>query len=376
MSIKILIAAGGTGGHIFPALAVAKELQARGVKVAWLVSDGGMEARIAKQANIQTYSTKVKGIRGKGKLKLLFAPFNLVRWLWQALLVLRASKPDLVLGMGGFVAGPIGLAAWLSGVHLCIHEQNAIPGFTNKLLARFADRVMLSFKETKLAGQTVHTGNPIRREIVEQAKLMVLPQAQSVLTDKIGSNKKEFNILVLGGSLGAASLNRAIPKTIEHLLQLLQMKKRALKINVWHQTGQHLYAETRDFYGKLAINSTITPFIEDMASAYAFADLVIARAGATTIAEISEVGLPSILVPYPLAVNDHQTYNAKALQQQDAAICLPEQQLKPEKLAKCLYKFIFDQELLAKLRVNSKCALKSDATNIIVEQCMQVIDSA
>jgi UDP-N-acetylglucosamine--N-acetylmuramyl-(pentapeptide) pyrophosphoryl-undecaprenol N-acetylglucosamine transferase len=292
---RVLIVAGGTGGHVFPALAVASALRERGVEVTWLGTRRGMEAKRVPEAGFPLDWVEVRGLRGKGVVGWLLAPFRLLRALIQALAVMRRRAPDVVLGMGGFVSGPGGLAARLSGRPLVIHEQNAIPGLTNRLLSRLAGRVLVGFPGT-FPGRERHTGNPVRAAIAR------LPEPAARLAGRSGP----MRLLVLGGSQGALGLNRVVPEALAELSP-------EARPEVWHQAGERHVALAQEEYGQAGVEGRVVAFIDDMSVAYAWADLVLCRAGALTIAELAAAGVGALLVPYPHAVDDHQSANAAFL---------------------------------------------------------------
>ncbi len=295
--------AGGTGGHIFPGLAVAHALQARGLRVRWLGADGGMETRLVPQHGIAIDTIAVGGVRGKGIATLLQAPLRILRAVRDAARTLRQWQPAAVVSFGGYAAGPGGLAARIAGIPLLVHEQNRAAGMTNKALARLATRVLTGFPQT-FAGETV-VGNPVRGEIAA-----VPPPA---LRD-IG-HAGPMRLLVLGGSQGARALNNAVPRAVAAL---------GAPVEIVHQAGEKLLEEARAAYADAGVQASVQPFIADMAAAYARADLVVCRAGALTLAELCAVGVGSVLVPFPLAVDDHQTRNAEYLVERGAAVLLPQ----------------------------------------------------
>ncbi|VAW72341.1 UDP-N-acetylglucosamine--N-acetylmuramyl-(pentapeptide) pyrophosphoryl-undecaprenol N-acetylglucosamine transferase [hydrothermal vent metagenome] len=326
----VLVMAGGTGGHIFPALAVAKEMMARGIPVVWLGTKKGLEAKIIPAEGIPVKWLSVSGIRGKGKLRLLSAPFMLSWAITQALWVMISLRPRAVLGMGGFVTGPGGLAAKLTFRPICIHEQNAIPGMTNRLLSKIAKHVCEAFPQSfgKLKKTTL-TGNPVRAEIVA----IVKPE------ERLANRSKPVRLLVLGGSLGAQAINDTLPKALALLSSELMPEVR-------HQAGARNLEAAVNSYQQAGVKINPVAFIEDMAEAYAWADLILCRAGALTLAEITATGVASILVPYPHAVDDHQTANAKYLTDENAAILLPQPKLQADDLAETLKTLFADRDKL------------------------------
>jgi UDP-N-acetylglucosamine--N-acetylmuramyl-(pentapeptide) pyrophosphoryl-undecaprenol N-acetylglucosamine transferase len=297
----VLIMAGGTGGHIFPGLAVAQALRERGVQVAWLGADGGMETRLVPQHGVAIDTIAVKGVRGKGFASLLAAPVLILRAVREAARVLRARQPSAVVSFGGFAAGPGGIAARIAGIPLLVHEQNRAAGMTNKALAMVARRVLVGFPQT-FARETL-VGNPVRAQIAQ-----VAPPAQRDF-----GHGGALRLLVLGGSQGARALNNAVPHAVAAL---------GLPVEIVHQAGEKMLDEARKSYADAGVVATVEPFIADMAAAYAHADLVVCRAGALTLAELCAVGVGSVLVPFPQAVDDHQTRNAEYLVERGAALLL------------------------------------------------------
>lgn len=322
MSKRILIMAGGTGGHVFPALAVAEVLRAQNVEVQWLGTRAGLEADIVPRAGIPISFISVSGLRGKGWLSWLLAPSKLTVAFMQSLLLLMRLRPNAVLGMGGFVTGPGGFSAWLLDKPLLIHEQNAIAGLTNRLLAPLAKKALEGFPGSLRVKQGLHTGNPVRAEIAA-----IAAPAQR-LTGRSGA----LRLLVLGGSLGAQIFNEVVPKS----LQALAPDERP---EVWHQAGTRNIDAARQHYQAAGVEARLAPFISDMAEAYAWADLVLCRAGALTVAELACAGVAAILVPYPHAVDDHQTHNARYLADAGAAVLVPQPDLTPVYLSNLLKEF-------------------------------------
>lgn len=299
----VMVMAGGTGGHIFPGLAVAQALMARGARVRWLGADGGMETRLVPQQGIAIDTIAVKGLRGKGMVALLGAPLRILRAVRDAARVLRQQRPDAVISFGGYAAGPGGIAARLAGIPLLVHEQNRAAGMTNKTLAKVARKVLVGFPQT--FAKEVHVGNPVRAQITQ-----VAPPEQRDF-DHAGP----LRLLVLGGSQGARALNNAVPQAVAAL---------GAPVEIVHQAGEKLLDEARAAYANAGVSAQVEPFIADMAAAYAWADLVVCRAGALTLAELCAVGVGSVLVPFPQAVDDHQTRNAEYLVERDAAVLLPQ----------------------------------------------------
>ena len=350
----VLIMAGGTGGHVFPALAVADELRARGVPIVWLGTRNGIEARLVKQAGYQIEWLSITGLRGKSAMTLLLAPFKLIVACAQAFRVLWQRKPGVVLGMGGFASGPGGLVAWLMRRPLVIHEQNAIAGLTNRVLARFADDVLEAFPQT-FNRKTMTVGNPVRREI----------QQLSDPKQRIGSHTDALRILVIGGSLGAVRLNEVIPEALALLAA-------DAKPDVRHQTGAANLEATREAYRRHAVDARIEAFIEDMAAAYGWADLVICRAGAMTVFELAAAGVGSILVPYPYAVDDHQTANARYLADEGAAIIRQQHELSAAWLSQTVTRLTQQRDALIKMALAARQLAKPQAASLVADRCMEL----
>ena len=334
----ILLMAGGTGGHVFPALAIAQALQAQGIQVSWLGTHRGLEARVVPKAGIDIKYINISGLRGKSRLSLLIAPIKIVLAIWQTIQILRILRPAAVVGMGGFVTGPGGVAAWLLRIPLLIHEQNAIAGLTNRWLAYFACQIMEAFPNTFSPHyHAIHTGNPLRADIM------------ALTTSVPRSMHNPFRILIVGGSLGAQVLNETIPNALQQV---------AVPITIWHQTGEAHVAAMQNAYAQALFPARVDAFIDDMAAAYAWADIVICRAGALTISELAQAGVASILIPYPYAVDDHQTYNAQFLAIQGAAILLPQTQLTVDKLANLITTLYHDSTRLQLMSTSARgCAM-------------------
>lgn len=314
----ILIMAGGTGGHIMPGLAVAHEMRRAGWRVAWLGNPAGLEARLVREAGFDLLPLSFSAVRGKGYKRLLFLPFSLLSGFAQAWRRLSQIRPNVALGLGGYVSFPGGMMAALRGIPLVVHEQNAIAGLANRILAGVADRVLTGFPGALRKGEWV--GNPVRPDIARLAE----PEQRYAEHER--ESGKRLRLLALGGSQGAQAINETLPVA----LALLPQEARP---EVVHQTGAAHCETTRAAYAAAKVAAHVVPFIDDMASAYAWADLVLARAGASTIAEIAAVGVASILVPYPHAVDDHQMANARFLADAGAAILLPQKELTPERLS-------------------------------------------
>ena len=354
---KILIMAGGTGGHVFPALAIARHLMDQGVEVTWLGTRAGLEARVVPEAGIPIKYISVRGLRGNGVAGWLLAPFKLSYALIQAIQVCLSVKPNVVLGLGGFVTGPGGLASWLLHKPVVIHEQNAIPGLTNRLLSKISRTVLEAFKSSFPAGTgAVHTGNPVRKEISSLAD----PQV------RFAQRQGSIRILVLGGSLGAQALNETLPVALAKI-------DSANRPEVWHQTGANKSDATQSLYKEQNVEAKVEAFIEDMAAAYEWADLVICRSGALTVSELCAAGLGAVLVPFPYAVDDHQTSNANYLVKDKAAILIQQKDLSVETLADLL-KDLNDKgrEHLQDMAIASRKLAMPNATAQVAEICLEV----
>lgn len=335
----ILIMAGGTGGHVFPALTIAAELLARGARVEWLGTRQGLEARVIGNSAIPLHFISIGGLRGKGWLKKLLAPVAITWATLQAMSRIVRVKPQCVLGMGGFVTGPGGVAARLLGKKLLIHEQNAVAGMTNQLLFPLADVVMEAFPGAFARKQALGTPVFLRRRIDTDVALVIgNPVRADILAlappvERYGNRQGRLRLLVVGGSLGAMAVNRLLPP----LLAGLSPDARPL---VQHQCGERNLAETRALYAQAGLvpgaDLDVCAFIDDMAEAYAWADLIVCRAGASTIAELAAIGLPAVLVPYPYAVDDHQRENARILEEAGAAVVLSQTDLDTDRLAAAL----------------------------------------
>ncbi len=351
----ILIMAGGTGGHVFPGLAVADYLRQLGWHIVWLGTQAGMEQKLVPARGYVTEVISFSGLRGKQWTTWLLLPLRLLKAFLQSIRILRRVKPDVVLGMGGYPAFPGGLMASLLNRPLIIHEQNALPGLTNKVLAQLADKVMLGFPGAldSAAGKTVFSGNPVRADITRLSP----PQ------QRFHGREGRLKLLVVGGSLGAQILNTTVPQA----LKLIPVE---LRPQVVHQTGAAHVQTVQKTYADLGVTGEIMAFVDDMAKQYAECDLVVCRAGALTVAEISAAGVASILVPYPYAVDDHQTSNARFLADQGAALLIPQSELNPEKLAQWLTTLTRDK--LLDMAGKARSLAKPEATRVVAEACIEL----
>jgi UDP-N-acetylglucosamine--N-acetylmuramyl-(pentapeptide) pyrophosphoryl-undecaprenol N-acetylglucosamine transferase len=353
MNGPVLIMAGGTGGHIFPGIAVGRELRERGVQVIWLGGKIGLEGRLVPAAGFDLETLDFAGVRGKGLGTLLLAPARLLRAVLAAYKVLRRLRPASILSMGGYAAAPGGIAAWIARTPLVVHEQNSVPGFTNRLLSRFARRVLAGF-DASLPGSD-WVGNPVRKEI------SALPTPQERFAGREGA----IRILVLGGSQGAQSLNSTLPEVIRR-------RGDRVALEIRHQCGARHLEKTRAIYANAQIDVVIEAFVDDMAGAYAWADIVICRAGALTVAEICAAGVASILVPFPQAVDDHQTRNAEVLVDAGAARLVAEGDGFVKRLGACLDALDRDRPQLLKMAASARHLARPDAITRIADICMEV----
>lgn len=358
-SRTILIMAGGTGGHVYPALAVADYLRERGVPLFWLGTRQGLEARVVPRHNFRLMTINIGGLRRKGLGGWLLAPVRLTLAILQSILVIARCRPGAVLGMGGFVSGPGGIAAWLLRVPLFIHEQNAMAGLTNRMLAPLARVAMEGLPGAFRSRRGVRTtGNPVRAEITR------LPAPSQRLAGRVPG---AIRLLILGGSQGARALNETLPRALRRL-------GGGADLEVWHQTGpDHLVATQRLYEGIQLRSLNLQPFIDDMAAAYAWADLVLCRAGALTVAELCVVGLASILVPYPFAADDHQTANARILSDAGCAILLPEPGLNDATLAGLLADLSGSRPRLLEMAEKCRGLGRPDAAREVGDVCLEAL---
>ena len=347
-----LIMAGGTGGHIFPGLAVAQALREQGWRVHWLGQRQGMEGRLVPARGFALESVQFSGVRGKGLVTALLAPLRLLRAVWQSLRVLRRVRPDVVLGFGGYISMPGGVAAALAGTPLLLHEQNSVAGLSNRLLARVAARVYTAFPEVLPRGRWI--GNPLRVEFL----------SQPAPAERFAGRSGPLRLLVLGGSLGARALNTVVPQA----LALMAPARRPL---VTHQSGESQIDALRANYAQAGIEATLTPFIADTAQACAEADVVLCRAGASTVTEIAAVGAAAVFVPFPAAVDDHQTHNARFLADHGAAWLMPQGTLTPQALAQWLA--TLERSTLLQRAQAAKQKQQLQATQAVVAACQELV---
>lgn len=348
MSRTILIMAGGTGGHIMPGLAVADILCSQGWAVTWMGAPDSMEAELVPRHGYEMAWVRFSGLRGKGLLRKLMLPFNLLVALWQSAAAIFRHRPDVVLGMGGYITFPGGLMAALLRRPLVIHEQNSIAGLSNRVLARIAQRVLSGFPD--VLPKAIWCGNPVRSSIAG------LPGPQARYAARSGT----LNVLVVGGSLGAKAINEALPQALAQLPE-------DMRPNVLHQTGKQHFETVQQMYRQAGVQADIRPFLDDMATCYANADVVICRAGALTVAELAAAGVASILIPFPFAVDDHQTHNARFLSERGAAWLLPQSELSAEKLAQLMRKLT--REKLLAMAQQAHSVAKADAALAVARVC-------
>jgi len=346
-----LVMAGGTGGHIFPGLAVAEALRERAWRVHWLGGPGSMESRLVPPRGFAFETIEFSGVRGKGLSTLLLLPLRLAKSFWQSVQVVRRVKPDVVVGLGGYITFPAGMASVLMGKPLVLHEQNSVAGMANRVLAAMARRVFTAFPGALKKAAWV--GNPLRPAFVQQ----VPPQ------ERLASRTGPLRLLVVGGSLGAKALNDIVPKA-------LALIAADVRPSVVHQSGAKQIDELRANYAAAGVQAELTPFIDDTAQAYADADLIVCRAGASTVTEIAAVGAAAVFVPFPAAVDDHQTTNAKFLVDAGGGWLVQQRDLTPERLAELIRGV--DRPELIRRATAAKTMQKTGATDEVVKACEEL----
>lgn len=353
----VIIMAGGTGGHIFPGLAVADCLRQQGVNVQWLGARGGMECQKVPEAGYPIDVVDITGLRGKGLKRWLVMPWKLLRAVVQAFRLLGEHKPECAISFGGYAAGPGGLAARLRGVPLLVHEQNRIPGMTNRTLARFARRVLQAFPGTWPARLQAETcGNPVRQAVVD------LPEPAT----RMAGHGDTLHLLVTGGSQGARALNLLVPEAVSLLPE-------GVAIKVRHQAGRGRKDETEGLYRDAGVDADVTEFIDDMADAYGWADMVICRAGALTVSELAAAGVAAVLVPFPYAVDDHQTRNAEFLVEAGAAVLLPEAGITATAMAAALEPMAGDRDLRISMAGKARAVAVPDSAKRVSRLCREYL---
>ena len=357
--VGVLIMAGGTGGHIFPGLAVAAVLKQRHIPVRWLGAEGGMETNTVPKAGIELDLVAITGLRGKGIMRWLRMPLMLMRAVWQARRLLEANRPGCALSFGGYAAAPGGIAAWTKGIPVVVHEQNRVPGMTNRLLAKFSRKILQGFPGTFPAtASALDSGNPVRAEVAA----LLEPQI------RLAGRNGPIRVLVTGGSQGAQILNLTVAAAMKRLPENIAFEIR-------HQAGANRVAEASAAYSEAGVDADIQAFINDMAEAYGWADLVICRSGALTVAELAAAGVASVLVPFAHAVDDHQTRNAEYLAFADAAVILPQGTLDAQKLATALEPLLSDRGLLLSMAVAARKQALPNAAEKVAEACSEWVGS-
>jgi UDP-N-acetylglucosamine--N-acetylmuramyl-(pentapeptide) pyrophosphoryl-undecaprenol N-acetylglucosamine transferase len=351
---KLLVMAGGTGGHVFPGLAVAQRLKQQGWTVSWLGTADRMEAELVPEYGYEIDFIDIAGVRGNGLKRLLMAPLRIIKSVLQARRVLKIRNVDLVLGMGGFASGPGGIAAWTLGIPVILHEQNAAAGMTNRILAKFSKKILMGFSGAFADEKAILVGNPVRESVI------ALPQKE------ISKSAHPLKVLIVGGSLGAKVLNDLLPEVVSQFS--------TDTLTVIHQTGKGHYQQVTQAYREKTLKVDVQEFITDMDKSYAWADIVICRAGALTVSEIAVVGLPAIFVPLPHAVDDHQTKNAQDLVDKGAAVLIPQKQLNSKKLSDYLRSFSQNRQLLIDMSTKSKKTAIIDATERVASICEQIVN--
>lgn len=347
---KVLMMAGGTGGHVIPALSLAKDFQNKGLTVEWLGGHQGIENRLVPEAGIKLHQVDVVGLRGKGLVRKLVAPWLILKTVLQARNILKRYQPDLVVGLGGFASGPGGLAAKLLGIPLFIHEQNAVAGMTNRWLSKFARITFAAFPGAFQHVDAVVTGNPVREQLFTI-------EAKPAITSP-------FRLLVVGGSLGAQAINECLPGALAKM-------PTELRPEVRHQSGKGKLDSTQEHYRQAGSEAQVIEFIDDMHEAFTWADVVLCRAGALTVSELAAAGRASILVPLPIAVDDHQTANARFLVNEEAGILLPQKEMTQDALAQQLTALAKDPQKIKQMGDNARRAARPQATQEVVAQCLE-----
>lgn len=354
---RLMVMAGGTGGHVFPALAVAKELQSKGVQITWLGTRRGLEATVIPANDIAIEWVSIEGLRGKGLASLLLAPFKLARAMWQSAVAIRRVNPDCVLGMGGFVSGPGGLVARLMRKPLVVHEQNAVAGLTNQALAKIANKVLSGFPNVQgLPTNATWLGNPVRKTIVPN---------KDVTTDVIGDG--HINVLIIGGSQGAHSFNLKLPSVFGQLNNA--------RLSIWHQSGRDRSDAVVTAYAAEKVKAKVTDFIDDMAAAYQWADVLVCRAGAMTIAECCAAAKPALLIPYPFSAGDHQIKNAQVLVDVGAGTMVMNEQIGSEEMQQALSALLVSKQKLIEMGKHAHVLHKPDALQDVTDVCLEYLNA-
>jgi len=358
----LLVMAGGTGGHVMPALAVAKNLSARGVKIVWMGTENGIEHTLVPEAGFDLKLVAVKGIRGAGLARKLSAPFVLLGAAFQALAIIVGCKANAILGMGGYVSGPGGLVGRVLFKPLVLHEQNAVAGTTNKLLAPLATRIMTGFEQVQGLPKATYIGNPVRASIVA----IEAPQ------QRLGGRSKTFKVLVFGGSQGAQVFNENLPALFADLQKRLGYD---IELSVVHQCGRNNRSEVVQRYADTGLGYVVEEFISDMAAAYAASDLVICRSGAMTVAEVAAAGAVAVFVPLPYAIDDHQFYNAQSLAEKQAALCFRQEHFVVGEWLDEVVALATDRSRLITMALKARSYARPDATQHAANICMEVLNA-
>jgi len=362
--MKLIIAGGGTGGHLFPGIAIAEEFKGRDTinEVLFVGTEKGIEARVLPKLGWSLRFISAEGIKGKGGFARIRAVLKLVPGFFESIKIIKAFKPEVVIGVGGYASAPLLLAARFSGIRTAVHEQNALPGLTNRMLGKFVDRVFVTFPDSASffpEGKVVVSGNPLRKEIVEGLQ-------GSVVSGQWSEGKKP-TILIFGGSAGAHRINMAVLEMIGQINDPDRWK-------IIHQTGEKDYKEIKEGYIEADWQADVRPFIYDMASVYSDADLIICRAGATTVAELAAAGKPAILIPYPFAADDHQRVNAESLVKAGGAMMLLEKELTGERLATEVERLMGDSEMLEKMGDSARKLASLDAAKVVVDGVYKLVN--
>lgn len=347
--IKVVVMAGGTGGHVFPALSVAEKLMQRGASISWLGTAKGIEAELVPAAGIKLHCLTIEGVRGRGLAAKLKAPWLLVKAVLQARKILQQEQADIVLGLGGFASGPGGVAAWLMRKPLLIHEQNAVAGTTNRWLSKIANAVLVAFPNS--LKNAVHVGNPVRDSI-------------GAVKSIEAKQNDPMNLLVLGGSLGALALNELLPSALAELSETERPQ-------IMHQTGKRHLAVTQSVYKENNVDAQVVEFIADMAAAYEWADVIVCRAGALTVSELTLAGRAALLVPFPFAIDDHQTKNAQWLADNNAGVLIQQKDLSKENIVSFITDFGRDRNKLVEMSNNAKALAMPNAASDVADYCEQ-----
>lgn len=351
---SVVVMAGGTGGHVFPALAVAEALREKGVRIHWLGTRAGIEAELVPARGFDITYLDVSGVRGQGMARLLLAPFKIARAIFLAMRTLRAVQADCVIGLGGYVTGPGGVAAWLTGRPLIIHEQNAVAGFTNRQLSHMATRVLEAFPGAFPASEKVQcVGNPVRAEIA----------ALPVPEQRFSGRESALRVLVMGGSQGAVALNELVPEA-------LSIVARQVPVEIRHQAGKKNTEKAVARYREVGISAEVLPFIDDMAATYGWADMVVCRSGALTVSELAAAGVGSVLIPYPHAVDDHQTANGHYLSDAGGALLFSQGGLTAKGLAGELLP-LMNRDALLQMARKARAKAQPESTGTVVAACLR-----